>query len=186
MKTNTIKNLFFWIFLLFSGSLSAIPSEAEFRKLAETWTLHQDGSQEYRYYKELTLFTHTAMNSTYGQTFITYNPDFQELKIHSAYVKQKDGTTIQTPDNAFVEVLPAGAADAPAYNRLKEMVIVHTGLELGATIYLDYSVISKAGYLPAIDVCKPLEESSPIKEYSLTFNLPASVIPHYALLQLKA
>ena len=160
MKTNTIKNLFFWIFLLFSGSLSAIPSEAEFRKLAETWTLHQDGSQEYRYYKELTLFTHTAMNSTYGQTFITYNPDFQELKIHSAYVKQKDGTTIQTPDNAFVEVLPAGAADAPAYNRLKEMVIVHTGLELGATIYLDYSVISKAGYLPAIDVCKPLEESS--------------------------
>ena len=131
MKTNTIKNLFFWIFLLFSGSLSAIPSEAEFRKLAETWTLHQDGSQEYRYYKELTLFTHTAMNSTYGQTFITYNPDFQELKIHSAYVKQKDGTTIQTPDNAFVEVLPAGAADAPAYNRLKEMVIVHTGLELG-------------------------------------------------------
>ena len=142
MKTNTIKNLFFWIFLLFSGSLSAIPSEAEFRKLAETWTLHQDGSQEYRYYKELTLFTHTAMNSTYGQTFITYNPDFQELKIHSAYVKQKDGTTIQTPDNAFVEVLPAGAADAPAYNRLKAMVIVHTGLELGATIYLDYSVIS--------------------------------------------
>ena len=84
--------------------MSAIPSEAEFRKLAETWTLHQDGSQEYRYYKELTLFTHTAMNSTYGQTFITYNPDFQELKIHSAYVKQKDGTTIQTPDNAFVEV----------------------------------------------------------------------------------
>ena len=80
MKTNTIKNLFFWILLLFSGSLSAIPSEAEFRKLAETWTLHQDGSQEYRYYKELTLFTHTAMNSTYGQTFITYNPDFQELR----------------------------------------------------------------------------------------------------------
>ena len=89
MKTNTIKNLFFWIFLLFSGSLSAIPSEAEFRKLAETWTLHQDGSQEYRYYKELTLFTHTAMNSTYGQTFITYNPDFQELKIHSAYVNKR-------------------------------------------------------------------------------------------------
>lgn len=186
MKTNTIKYLFFWIFILFSVFLSAAPSEAEFRKLTETWTLHQDGSQEYRYYKELTLFTHTAMNSTYGQTFITYNPDFQELKIHCAYVKQKDGTTVQTPDNAFVEVLPAGAADAPAYNRLKEMVIVHTGLELGATIYLDYSVISKAGYLPAIDVCKPLEESSPIKEYNLIFNLPASVTPHYALLQLKA
>ena len=77
MKTNTIKNLFFWIFLLFSGSLSAIPSEAEFRKLAETWTLHQDGSQEYRYYKELTLFTHTAMNSTYGRLLSLIIPIFR-------------------------------------------------------------------------------------------------------------
>ena len=186
MKTNTIKNLFFWIFLLFSGSLSAIPSEAEFRKLAETWTLHQDGSQEYRYYKELTLFTHTAMNSTYGQTFITYNPDFQELKIHSAYVKQKDGTTIQTPDNAFVEVLPAGAADAPAYNRLKEMVIVHTGLELGATIYLDYSIVSKAGYLPELDVCCPVKELSPVKEFIFRLNVPAGKTIRYELLNASA
>ena len=28
---------------------------------------------------------------------------------------------------------------------LKEMVVVHTGLELGATICLDYSVITRPG-----------------------------------------
>lgn len=28
------------------------------------------------------------------------------------------------------------------------MVVVHTGLELGATIYLDYSVVTRPGYLP--------------------------------------
>ncbi len=185
MRTNYIKSIFCWLLMLASGCLYAASPEAEFRKLTETWTLHEDGSQEYRYSKELTLFTHTAMNSTYGETFIIYNPDFQELKIHSAYVKQKNGQIIQTPANAFVEVLPANAANAPAYNRLKEMVIVHTGLELGATIYLDYSILSKAGYLPEIDVCKTIEESSPIREYTLKFEFPASKTPYYQLLQLK-
>lgn len=37
-------------------------SEAEFGKLAKSYTLHADGSQEWRVQKELTLFTHAAMN----------------------------------------------------------------------------------------------------------------------------
>ena len=39
-------------------------SEAEYGKVSKAWTLHADGSQEYRSSMELTLFTHTAMNST--------------------------------------------------------------------------------------------------------------------------
>ena len=100
------------------------------------------------------------MNGTYGESFIVYNPQYQELKINSSYTKQKDGTIIKTPDNAFVEVLPRNAADAPAYNHLKEMVVVHTGLELGATIYLDYTVTSKPGYLPEVDIFEELLQSS--------------------------
>ena len=147
-------------------------SEAEYKKLAKTWTLNADGSQEFRYDMELTLFTHTAMNGTYGESFIVYNPQYQELKINSSYTKQKDGTIIKTPDNAFVEVLPRTAADAPAYNHLKEMVVVHTGLELGATIYLDYTVTSKPGYLPEVDIFEELLQSSPVKEYTLTIVTP--------------
>lgn len=64
-------------------------SEAEYKKLAKTWTLNADGSQEFRYDMELTLFTHTAMNGTYGESFIVYNPQYQELKINSSYTKQK-------------------------------------------------------------------------------------------------
>ena len=40
-------------------------SEAEYGKVSKAWTLHADGSQEYRSSMELTLFTHTAMNSTF-------------------------------------------------------------------------------------------------------------------------
>ena len=147
-------------------------SEAEYGKISKAWTLHADGSQEYRSSMELTLFTHTAMNSTYGESFIVYNPDFQTLKIHSSYTRQKDGTIVKTPDNAFVEVLPRFASDAPAYNQLKEMVVVHTGLELGATIYLDYSIITKPGYYPALDINERLQETSPVKECKVSISVP--------------
>jgi hypothetical protein len=163
------------LMLLLVGSAAqayAAPSEAEYKKLAKTFVLHADGSQEMRYQMELTLYTHTAMRSAYGESFVVYDPAFQELVVNASYTKQRDGRIINTPANAFVPVLPRAAADAPAYNRLQEMVIVHTGLELGATIYLDYTLKSKPGYLGGLDVCEELLQSSPVKEYDITVAAP--------------
>ena len=168
------------ICLCFCMAMQSLAAEAEYKKLQKTFTLNADGTQSMRYYMELTLFTHTAMNSTYGESFIVYNPDFQELKINESYTRQKDGNIVRTPDNGFVEVLPAAAAKAPAYNGLKEMVVIHTGLELGATIYLDYTLTSKAGYLPELDVYEELIQSSPINEFTLTLAAPASKTIRYA------
>ena len=161
-------------------------TEAEYKKLSKSWTLNPDGSQVFHYSMELTIYTHTAMRSAYGETFIVYNPDYQTLKINTSYTKQKDGTIIKTPDNAFVEVLPHSASDAPAYNNLKEMVVVHTGLELGATIYLDYTLTSKAGYLPAIDILEIIPQSSPVKEYNLAISVPDGNDLFYGLMNPEA
>lgn len=173
--------------LLLSMALTAQATpEARFGKLSKTYTLHADGSQELRVQKELTLYTHAAMNSLYGETFIVYNPQYQQLEIHESYTRQKDGTIIRTPDNAFVEVLPSAAANAPAYNGLKEMVVVHTGLELGATICLDYSIKSRAGYLPELDICCPIKELSPIDEFTFRIEVPEGKTLHYELLNASA
>ena len=181
-----MKNTYYYIVTL-AMLILAFPvkaaSEAEFGKLSKAYTLHADGSQEMRVQKELTLFTHAAMNRVYGESFIIYNPEFQTLKIHDSYTRQKDGTIVKTPENAFVEVLPSVAADAPAYNGLKEMVVVHTGLELGATIYLDYSVVTRPGYLPELDVCEQVEELSPIREYVFSLSVPESKPLHYEWLK---
>lgn len=185
-----MKTLSIYIGILGMLLLAVLPvkaeSEAEFRKLSKTYTLRADGSQELRVQKELTLFTHAAMNGLYGETFIVYDPEFQELTIHESYTRQKDGTVIKTPSNALVEVLPSSAANAPAYNHLKEMVVVHTGLELGATIYLDYSIVSKAGYLPELDVCCPVKELSPVEEFIFRLNVPAGKSVRYELLNASA
>ncbi len=166
--------------------VSAAPkSEARFDKLTKTYTLNPDGSQELRVQKQLTIYTHAAMNSLYGETFIIYDPAYQQLTINESYTKQVDGTIVTTPANAFVEVLPSAAANAPAYNGLKEMVVVHTGLELGATIYLDYTITTEAGALPALDIFEQIEELSPIKNYTLSIIAPEGTPLHYQLLNGK-
>lgn len=179
--TNIINKYTLLICLLAITASVFATSEAEYKKLSKAYTLNADGSQEFRYSMELTLFTHTAMNGTYGESFIVYNPEYQELKINASYTKQKDGNIVKTPDNAFVEVLPRSAADAPAYNNLKEMVVVHTGLELGATIYLDYTLTSKPGYLPELNIYDELLQSSPVKEYTISLSAPENKPLSYTL-----
>lgn len=175
-----------YITILCIGLLSilnaAIASpEANFNKLVKEFTLNPDGSMEFHYYKELKINTHIAFNNLYGETFIIYNPTYQNIKFNQAYTKQADGTIIKMPENAFNEVLPADAADAPAYNHLKEMVVTHTGLELGATIFLDYTLYSKAGYLKELDIDEIVQEQSPVKDYRLIINVPINKILHYSL-----
>ena len=179
--TNIINKFTLLLCLLALTASVFAASEAEYKKLSKAYTLNADGSREFRYSMELTLFTHTAMNGTYGESFIVYNPDYQVLKINSSYTKQKDGNIVKTPDNAFVEVLPRAAADAPAYNNLKEMVVVHTGLELGATIYLDYTLTSQPGYLPELDIYNELLQSSPVKEYTISLSAPENKPLFYTL-----
>lgn len=165
------------------ASAQAMP-EAEFVKINKDYTFHPDGSYEIRYAKQLKLNTHIAFNNLYGETFIIYNPKYQSVKINSSYTKQADGTIIKTPENAFNEVLPSNAADAPAYNHLKELVITHTGLEIGATIFLDYTLQTKAGYLPngiLPETNDILEEKSPVKEYTINISIPASLPLNYIL-----
>ena len=162
-----------YIFLLIIGLSVSLTSqgqayEAVYNKIAESYTINSDGSAEYRYQKEIQLNTHMSFNNLYGETFIVYNPAYQTLKINECYTKQKDGTIIKAPNNAFNPSLPSFAVDAPAYNNLTEMVVTHTGLELGCTVYLDYTITSKPGFLASQDVYKVMNEMSPIKDYQIT------------------
>lgn len=163
---------FLLILFFLSCAVHVSGKEADFLKLSKTYTLHEDGSTAVRVEKVLAIHTHLAFNSLYGETFIVYNPQYQDVEFHSAYTIQADGTRIDVPENAFNEVLPSAAADAPAYNHLKEMVVTHTGLETGATIYLDYTLRTNPGYYPALDIDEIIEEASPVKEYTITINIP--------------
>ena len=180
-------NKIFLLSLLFvCGSVVAQPSEADFLLLQKDYVLYADGSSDLHWRQVVKYNTHVSFNRLYGETFIVYHPVQQQLTINEAYTVQAGGNKTATPPNAFNEVLPRFAADAPAYNHLREMVVTHTGLELGATAYLDYTLHSDAGYEPELDRCLALQEESPVKEYRITVTVPDAKKLSYQLHGAKA
>ena len=84
-----MKNIFPILLLILSNVMFAQEAkhDATFIEIVQEYTLNEDGSQDYHYYKKFELNTHFSFNRLYGETFIVYNPEHQELKI-------KTGTTI--------------------------------------------------------------------------------------------
>jgi Domain of Unknown Function with PDB structure (DUF3857) len=168
------KNILFIVLLVFSLQLVAQDNNADatYQKLVKEYRLNADGSWDFHLEKELTLLTHFAFHSLYGETFIVYNPDFQELEIDHAFTIMADGKKVVTPKNAFNKVLPRGATHASAYNKLREMVVTHTGLEVGTSIHLAYTLKNNADFYPVFMGHENVGERSPIKEFILRVIVP--------------
>jgi hypothetical protein len=157
-------------------------ADALFQKITKVYTLNPDGSMDYHYQHELDLHTHYAFNRLYGETFIVYNPEHQELTINRSETETAEGKMVPSPDNAFNEVLPRFASGAPPYHQLREMVVTHTGLEKNSTIYVDYNIHSEAGYQPFLMENTVLAESSPVRELVIKVRFPQAKELNYKLL----
>ncbi|MCF8369466.1 MAG: DUF3857 domain-containing protein [Bacteroidales bacterium] len=177
----------FYIILtvLFSVNLCAQDTDAVYEKILKEYTLKDDGSIEFHYYKKLKLNTHYSFNRLYGETFIIYNPKFQDLKINLSQTTQESGKVVKAPENSFNEVLPSEARDAAFYNGLREMVVTHVGLEVGAVIELDYTITSKAGFLPGLMEDEIITESSPIVNKEIIVNIPLESELNYKVLNIR-
>ena len=175
MRTNTL------VIFLISASLHLAPQlraqdekyDASYVSLVKEYTLNPDGSMDYRHRKQLKLLTYRAFHSLYGETFVVYDPSVQKLKINESFTVMADGKKISAPENSYNEVLPAYAANAPAYNALREMVITHTGLERNATITLDYEIHTAKGVCPALMGHELLAENEPVKHLEIRVRIPA-------------
>ncbi len=161
------------LILFASSTLISAETDAVFKEIKKEYTMHTDGSLEYRYSKELQLNSQYAFNRMYGETFIIYNPDFQKVKIHHAYTIMANGRKVIVPENAYNKVLPRAASNYPAYNQMVELVITHTGLEMGATIFLDYSIISQPPFVKELMATVVLEERVIVENYELVLKVPA-------------
>jgi len=167
------KYIIIFALVLFTGISIAQSTDAVYKKIKEEYTLQNNGHIEYRCHKELKLYTHYSFNRMFGETFIVYNPDFQKLIIHKSYTIKADGSKVETPKNAFNEVLPHAAANYPAYNQMREMVVTHTALEIGATIVLDYSIISKPEYMREMTGTEVFAKRVPVEQYEFILKVPA-------------
>jgi hypothetical protein len=148
-------------------------SDAVYQEQTKEYTLNKDGSWIYHYSHKLLLNSYYAFHNLYGEDFIVYDPAFQKLKINRSVTTMADGKQVSTPDNAYNELLPGFAANVPAWNRLREMVVTHTALERGATIDFDYTLTTAKGYTPALMGNEQLLMNSAVKKLTFIVHVPS-------------
>ena len=145
--------------------------DAVYKLISESYTLNTDGSSEFRKRTELQIFTRMTFDE-FGETFITYNPDFQELIINEAYTIRKDGSKVVTPENAFNPMLPEGCTKCERLNGIRTMVVTHTALEYDAIIVLDYTIRSKNFFFQELLGKVDLQEVVPVEKYVVSVTAP--------------
>ncbi len=172
-----MKNKILVIFLAIFPSLATLAQEVTsdgiYQEQKKEYTLNKDGSFTYHYSHKLLINTYYAFHNLYGEDFIVYDPAYQKLKINRSVTTMADGKQVATPENAYNELLPRFAANVPAWNRLREMVVTHTALERGASIDFDYLLTTAKGYAPALMVNEVLLMNSPVKKLTLIVNVPS-------------
>jgi len=159
------------VFAIVTTEAKAPEKDAVYKLISESYTLNTDGSTDVRIRKELQIFTRMTFDH-FGETFITYNPDFQELKINEAYTLLKDGTKVETPANAFNPMLSDGCTRCERLNGIRTMVVTHTGLEYDATIVLDYTIHSKNFFFQDLLEHIDLQKEVPVEKYVVTVSTP--------------
>jgi hypothetical protein len=182
-----IKHLFFItiIFSYISGLSQEENSDAVFLEMTKAYTLNEDGSWNYNEIKKVKLLTYYSFHRLYGETFIVHDPGFQDLKINEAYTIMADGTKVPTPKNAFNLVLPRFASKAPPYNKLREMIVTHTGLENGAVINLDYSIFTSKEFSPFFMGDILLTERMPVNSLRIIVKIPAKQELHHEVYNIR-
>jgi hypothetical protein len=185
MKSLNIIILLSLFFFLPSLKAQNEDQDAEYLKLYKEYILHEDGSYDFHLRKEIKLLTHYSFHRLFGETFIVYNPEFQELKINEAYTIMADGKKTVTPDNAFNEVLPGFARDISSANHLREMVVTHTGTEVGCVITLDYTIHTEKDYLPFFFGMEEIGENVPVKDMIVVVRVPAKFTLQYRMMNAR-
>ena len=145
--------------------------DAVYHLISESYTLNTDGSTEFRKRMELQIFTRMTFDE-FGETFITYNPDFQELIINEAYTIRKDGSKVETPANAFNPMLPESCTKCERLNGIRTMVVTHTALEYDAVIVLDYTIRSKNFFFQELMEKVDLLKEVPVEKYVVSVTTP--------------
>lgn len=145
--------------------------DAVYKLLRQEWTVNADGTSDYHYRHEVQILRNRALTAyaDKGETFVVYNPDLEELTVNEVYTIQANGTRVDMPQNAFIYQLPSNCADCGRFNHLRELAMVHTGMELGCTIVVDYTLHR---HYSLVNHTIELAKDCPVNRWEVRINVP--------------
>lgn len=146
--------------------------DARYLEVLKEYIFHRDGSNTFHYRHRVLIGSHYAFHSLYGEDFIVYNPAFQEVKILVSRTIKANGQSVDSPANAFNEVLPGFAQNVAIASGMREMVVTHTALEVGAIIEFEYTLTTHGGYIPALAMRETPFMNAPADKVTLRLKVP--------------
>lgn len=158
-------------------------ADAVYEDITHEYVLNTDGSVVYTYSHKQRLLTSFGFRRAYGESFITHDPRYQSLEILRSVTTMRDGQKVESPFNAFNEVLPRYAAGAAPYLGLREMVVTHTGLEIGALVDFSYRLTTRPGMYPGLPGKVVFGGRSPITAMTVHVTVPEAVTLHHVMLR---
>ena len=152
-------------------TVSAQQPDAVYKLVHREWTLNTDGSSDYRYRHEVQILRNRALTAyaDKGETFVVYNPEIEDVTVNEVYTLQLDGTRVDMPQNAFIHQLPSECADCGRFNHLRELTMVHTGMEIGCVVVVDYTIHRRYNLLYEN---LPILRECPIEKLEIKVNPP--------------
>ncbi len=184
MRYFKIAILFFFIVNIFSFSFAS-EYDAEYLEITKEYKLGMDGKTSYTFHKKVKLNTYRATQRLFGEDFIVYNPKNQKLIINKSVTIMKNGRRVETPENGYNEVLPRGALNDPTYNHLREMVVTHTGLEIGSVIDFSYTLKNNNSSALGLMGTEVLSENFPTQQYIIKVSVPKNIELQYKFMNFE-
>lgn len=165
-----MKKIFLTAFVMLM-LMPVVGQDARYKLLKQEWVVKADGTSDYHYRHEVQILRNRALTAyaDKGETFVVYNPDLEELVVNEVYTIQKDGTRVNMPQNAFVYQLPSQCVDCGRMAHMRELAMIHTGMELGCTIVVDYTIHRKYNL---INETIELVKDCPVDRWEVSVNVP--------------
>ena len=169
-----MKKIFFIaaVVSIFSFQFSVCHAQdAVYKLIRQEWTVNADGTSDYHYRHEVQILRNRALvaYAGKGETFVVYNPDLEELTVNEVYTLRADGSRVDMPQNAFIYQLPSQCADCGRFNHIRELAMIHTGMELGCTIVVDYTIHRQYNM---VNQTLDLVRECPVKRLEINVTVP--------------
>ena len=168
-----MKKIIFITAILFSFTC-AQAQDAVYKQLRYDWTVNADGTSDYHYRHEVKILRNRALTAyaDKGETFVTYNPDIEDLTINEVYTIRENGSRVDMPQNAFIYQLPSQCADCGRFNHIRELAMIHTGMEYNCVIVVDYTIHRRYNLL---NITLPLVKECPIEHLEVNITMPTDM-----------
>lgn len=140
----------------------------------QRWTWNADGSCVYYEKKHVRLNSERTYRE-FADPRITYDEDLDTVEVLAARTRLPDGSYVETPKYGYNLVSPSAAAGWPAFAGLRQLVVSMSGVQPGCVVELEYKVTSKPGQRRHLAGDLRLDHQYPVRQRSITFQVPADV-----------